>query len=191
MAITATHKQIATRYVNALFDLALDAKKVELTADELDSLAAAMAESEEMHRLCTDPTLTRAMQAEGVAAVAKKAKLSKLVEQFLTVLVKNRRLEVLPAMAQTFRAKLRAHHGQVVAEVVTATKLKKADETKLIKMLGEHTDKQVVLQVTEDASILGGLRIMVDGTMIDASLQGRLNRLKDELYHGIKQVQGA
>lgn len=188
MAIKTTHTQIANRYVTALFELALEAKKLEQTADELDDLATLYAESDDFRRLCTDPTLSRSVQQKGVEALVKQLKPAKLIAQFLTVLVANRRLEALPAIAAAFREKLRAHHGQIVAEVTTAVDLKKADETKIAKLLSEYVDKQVVLHVTKDASILGGLRIMVDGTMIDATAEGRLNRLKDQLYHGIRQI---
>jgi len=188
MAATYSHKHIASRYVTALFELAESDKSLDKTQDELEALGQLYTQSPAFARLCNDPTLSVADQQAGLEGIAKKLKLSALTLKFLKTLTVNRRLVALPAVISGFADRLRAHHGEVVAQVKSASKLKKADETKLIALLSAHTGKKVVLNVTQDESLLGGLRILVDGTMIDATVEGRLNQLKEKLYHGIRHI---
>jgi F-type H+-transporting ATPase subunit delta len=111
-----------------------------------------------------------------------------LVAQLLTVLAANQRLALLPAIVAEFAAQMRAHRGEMVAEVATATKLDAATEQALVASLTKYTGKKVVLAVSQKPEILGGLKIRLGGVMIDASVAGKLMRLKDKLNHGIKQV---
>lgn len=181
-------KQIASRYVTALFALAEAEDALEKTQNELERIGELLAESDCFARLCFTPTLSRHAQHDGLKALAEKGKLSLLVGRFLMVLAENRRVSCLPYIISGFAERLRRHRGQAVAEVTSATRLKKAEQDNLAKLLKKYTGKDVVLHVTENSNILGGLRIQVDGKMIDATVAGRLGRLKDRLYTGIRQI---
>jgi F-type H+-transporting ATPase subunit delta len=188
MAASQDEKQIAARYVSALFSLATEQKKLDAVAAELEKLGELLAESADLKALCQSPMLSTTAKMQAVMAIAKKAKMHALVAQLLTVLAANQRLALLPAIVAEFAAQMRAHRGEMVAEVATATKLDAATEKALVASLTKYTGKKVVLAVSQKPEILGGLKIRLGGVMIDASVAGKLMRLKDKLNHGIKQV---
>ena len=179
---------IAQRYTTALFELAEEAKKLKAVAKELEGVKALLADSDEFTRLCVDPTISADEQLNSLEAMAKKAKSSALLKNFLSTLAANGRLDVLPQVADEFARRMYEQNDELVAEVMTAVEMKKTQQTKLQKTLKEHFGKKVALDIQVNENLLGGLRIRVAGQLIDASVAGRLQRLTSHLNEGIQQI---
>lgn len=188
MAKTSTDSQISSRYAAALFALAQEQKKLDAVAGDLTSLAALVKDSNAFAALCYSPVIPRRVKIKAVEALIKKMKWNATTAQFLKVLAENQRLAALPAIAEAFSLKLREHKGEMVAEVLTAAKLDASTEKSLTAHLSKYTGKTVTLDVKQKPEILGGLTIRLGGVMIDTSISGKLNRLKEKLNQGIKQV---
>ncbi len=188
MASAQDDKQIASRYVTALFDLAKEQKKLDKTAEELAALADLLGNSSDFAALCNSPVISRQDKEKAVQALAKKTKLSPIVSQFLTLLAENQRLALLGAITAEFASRLREHHGEIVAEVQTAAPIDAKTEKSLAAALSKYTGKTVTLDIQEKPEILGGLRLFIGGRMIDASVSGKLQRLQEKLNQGIKQI---
>jgi F-type H+-transporting ATPase subunit delta len=188
MATAQEKRQIAQRYVAALFALAKEQKKLKNVAEDMVSLGELLQESEEFAYLCHNPTLSQEQQSQALVEMAKKAKFHAVTSQFLQLLVQNRRLDALAQMVEVFADTVREDNGEVLANVQTATKLLKTQQTALKKMLEGFTGKKVELDVQQNPEILGGLKIIVDGTMVDASMQGRLDRMTEQLETSIREA---
>jgi len=179
---------IAQRYTTALFELAEEKKNLKPLAAELEGLQKLLSESEGFARLCQDPTIGNDERSKSIEALTKKAKSSPILKNFLNTLADNGRMEVLPEVLQDFARSIYAKNDQLVAEVTSAAPMKKAQQTKLEKMLKDHFGKKVALEIHVNESLLGGLRIRVDGQLIDASVSGRMQRLESHLNAGIQQI---
>ena len=86
---------LAGRYASALFELASENGTVTAVETDLQNLAAALSESDELASVTTNPQLSRAEQGSAVSAVASHLGLSDLTTKFLGVLAANRRLRAL------------------------------------------------------------------------------------------------
>lgn len=179
---------IAQRYTTALFELAEEKKKLKPLSEELEGLQALLKESDDFKRLCEDPTITRDEMHKVLEALTKKSKASAMLSNFLHTLAENGRMEVLPEVLQDFARRIYDKNDQLVAEVTSAAPMKKAQQTKLEKMLKDYFGKKVALEIHVNESLLGGLRIRVDGQLIDASISGRMQRLESHLNAGIQQI---
>jgi len=179
---------IAQRYTTALFELAEDKKKLKPLATELEGLGALFAESDGFARLCGDPTIGNDERSNAIEALVKKAKSSPLLKSFLNTLASNGRMDVLPDVVSEFARRMHEKNDELVAEVTSAIPMKKAQQTKLEKMLKDHFGKKVALEIHVNENLLGGLRIRVDGQLIDASVAGRLQRVTTHLNAGIQQI---
>ncbi len=73
----------------------------------------------------------------------------------------------------------------VPVEVISAVPLTEQQlydiEVRLIRM----TRKQLDIRTTVDPSLLGGLRIIVDNTVLDQSIKRKLSELKKAVYEGV------
>jgi F-type H+-transporting ATPase subunit delta len=172
---------IAERYATAVFDLALEGKKLKALETDVAALEGAMADSADFRTLLTSPLYSRDQQEVAIAAIAKKMKLSPTTANTLQLLASKRRLFVLPQLAAVLRERLAEERGEVTAEVTTAKALTKGQAEKLAATLKAQVGKAVTIKETVDASIIGGLIVKVGSKMIDTSIKSKLNALQNTM----------
>lgn len=169
---------VAERYALALFELAVSEKKIPAVEKDMNRLADLLNGSEDLMRVVKSPVFSADDQVAAVGAVLKKAKITGLVANFVQVVASNRRLFVVPDMITGFRQKLAEHRGEVSADVTVAQALTAAQTKELKTVLKGIVGKDVALNVTEDASLLGGMIVKVGSRQIDTSLKTKLSSLK-------------
>lgn len=172
---------ISSRYAKAIFELAKEAKKVPDLEKDLDALGAALEESNDFRELITNPVYSREQLAAAVAAIGNKMKLTPMVANTLGLMAQNRRLFVLPKLVSTVKGMIADERGEVTAEVTAAKKLTKAQSDKLAKTLKATVGKDVVVNVSVDDSLIGGLIVKVGSKMIDSSIKSQLSNLKNAM----------
>jgi len=156
------------RYATALFELARDAKALPAVESSLNTVRDAVAQSADFKRLTTNPLLSRADAAKGVAAAAGALKLDDTTTRFLGVLAQNRRLAELPAIIRAFRGLAAAHRGETTAEVVSAHPLSDAQVDALKQQLRTRVGRDINVDLSVDPSLLGGLVVKIGSQMIDS-----------------------
>jgi len=168
---------LAGRYASALFELATENAAVTAVENDLASLKAALAESQDLASVTTNPQLSRSVAGEALAGVAKHLGLSELTTNFLGVLAANRRLPALPGMIEAFRAIAAAQRGEITASVTSAHPLSDTQLATLKDKLTAREGRTVMLSADVDPDLLGGLVVTIGSTRIDASIRTRLNSL--------------
>jgi F-type H+-transporting ATPase subunit delta len=172
---------IAARYATAVFELAKEAKKLPALEKDLDALVSALDESTDFGELITNPVYTRDEMAAAVAAIGKKMKLTPIVTNTLGLMAQKRRLFVLPQLIATVKGMIADEKGEVSAEVTSAKKLTKAQTDKLAKTLKASIGKDVIVNVSVDESLIGGLIVKVGSKMIDSSIKSKLSNLQNAM----------
>ena len=98
------------------------------------------------------------------------------------------RAEILPAVAAEYQRLLNRRRGVVEAVVTSAAPLS-ADETSALRAkLAEMTGGDVDLTVRVDDALIGGLTVRVGDQLLDASVRGRLERLRTQLVTGSRSA---
>ncbi len=169
---------LAGRYAIALFELAQEQKNLDKVAEELGSLSSLLETSSELQMLTTSPIISRKNQATAMSAMVKVAGFSKIVENFISVLTVNRRLDQLGAIINEFNRYLSFHRGEVNASVMTAHKLDKKQLDALGKKLKSMVGSDVNIQTDVDEELLGGMVVRIGSRMIDTSLKTKLANLE-------------
>lgn len=168
---------LAGRYASALFDLASEGGTVTAVESDLETLAAALADSDELREVMTNPQLSRKTQGEAVAGVASLLDLSDLTKNFLGVLAENRRLSSLGDMIRAFQMIAAAQRGEVTADVTCAHELSEEQLATLKDKLTARQGRTVKLNTSVDPDLLGGLVVTIGSQRIDGSIRTRLNSL--------------
>ncbi len=169
------------RYATAVFELAKEAKKLPALETDLDALTAALEDSTDFVELISNPVYTRDEMAAAVAAIGKKMKLTPIVVNTLGLMAQKRRLFVLPALVTAVKGMIADEKGEVSAEVTAAKKLTKAQEDKLTKTLKASIGKEVIVNVTVDEGLIGGLIVKVGSKLIDTSIKSKLSNLQNAM----------
>ena len=169
---------VAERYASALFELAVSEKKIPAVEKDLKRFGKLLDGSDDLVRLVKSPAFSADDQVAAISAVLKKAKITGLVGNFIQVVAGNRRLFAVPDMLVSFSQKLAEHRGEVSAQVTVAQKLTAAQTKELKTVLKGIVGKDVALDMTEDASLLGGMIVKIGSRQIDTSLKTKLSSLK-------------
>ncbi len=169
---------VAGRYATALFELAEAQGALDAVAGDLESIVKMLNESSDLTRLVRSPIFSAEEQSRAFGAVLDKAGVSGLVKNFVGLVIKNRRLFVLPGMIGAYTTLLAQKRGEMTADVLSAHPLQAAQIDSLKAALKAATGRDVRIVTKVDAALLGGLVVTVGSRMIDSSLRTKLNSLK-------------
>ena len=166
---------IARPYAQAVFDLAKEQSKLQAWSDTL-SLLSHVVEDEAVKSVINDSKLLDTDKEKLILDICKK-NINKEGENFVKLLIENKRLLILPFISKAFENLKANEEGSVTANIVVATKITKKETDEIIKNLEKKLNKKIEATVEIDQSILGGSVITVGDTVIDASVKGQLESL--------------
>jgi F-type H+-transporting ATPase subunit delta len=174
---------VAERYALALLALADDKRQadpgaLDRIAADLEALFALYRDDAAFRAFVGDPRLSAADQKRALFALLEKAGAGVEIRNFVGVLIANRRLSALPAIAAAFAAKLAERRGQQVAHVTTAFPLSDTQRAQIAARLTEAGFSGVKLSETVDRAILGGLIVRIGSRLYDNSIKSKLQRLQ-------------
>jgi F-type H+-transporting ATPase subunit delta len=109
------------------------------------------------------------------------AQLDAGMQNFVRVLAENHRLLLLPEIAAHYEVLRSAVENTVDVDVISAVPLDAAQSEKLQQALSTRLKRQVRMQNSVDATLLGGAVVRAGDLVIDGSLKGRLARLATDL----------
>jgi F-type H+-transporting ATPase subunit delta len=169
------------RYADAAFEIGLRDGTVEVWRRELDAAAATAADVSLMGALANPamPVEQRIDAAERVFA-----DLSQPVRNLVLLLVRRGRIEQLPRVAAEFRRLDNARQGITLATATSAAPLSPDEVRALTARMEQLTGGRVELDLRTDPSLLGGLVVRIGDRLIDGSVRGRLERLRNQLVSG-------
>jgi F-type H+-transporting ATPase subunit delta len=170
---------IASRYAEAIFSLALAAKKEESVVDAFVSLADALGAHEDVQTVLANPMLARELKSGILAALLAKADM--LAGDAVKVVAEQGRAELLPEIAELLAKKLAEHKDEISAEVISARPLSAQEQKDVNAAIAKATGKTVKLKLTEDVSVIGGLKIRLGSHMLDGTVDTALKRMRQQL----------
>jgi F-type H+-transporting ATPase subunit delta len=110
---------------------------------------------------------------------ALRGKASDLLVDALQVLRRKKRLDILRAVATTYRQAWLARQGRVPVEVTTAAPLTAESRAELQRAADRLTGKTAEISARVDPELLGGMVLRWGDQRFDTSLSAELGRLGD------------
>jgi F-type H+-transporting ATPase subunit delta len=175
----AERATIARPYAKAAFEYARDSHAFAGWSEGLKSAAEIVADPQ-VAALTKDPQWSQADLVSIITDVAGP-KLNAGMQNFVRVLAENHRLLLLPEIAAHYEELRSEVENTIDVEVTSAVALDAAQTEKLKLALGTRLKRQVRMQNSVDAALLGGAVVRAGDLVIDGSLKGRLQRLATEL----------
>jgi F-type H+-transporting ATPase subunit delta len=168
---------IARPYAEALFKA--QAADLAGTASWLDELAA-IAHNAQLLEFADSPKVSDAQLFDLISGVVKTA-LPEAGKNFLRLVIENRRLVSVPEIEHQFRALKNAQSGTADATVFSAFAIDAAALADLSTTLEKRFARKLNLRVEIDASLIGGIRVVVGDEVLDTSVKARLEQMKAAL----------
>jgi F-type H+-transporting ATPase subunit delta len=108
---------------------------------------------------------------------------SEMLTNFLRVLARHGRLDLLPSILRESRIRNEIRHGRRRVQVTSARPLDTGAEGRIRTRLAESLPFDPILETRVDPSLLGGIVIRVGDTIYDCSLATRIKQLRERLKH--------
>ena len=171
---------IARPYAEALF------KSCSQTGSDLGATVAwveelaAIAANPQLRQLADSPKVT-VEQVLGVITGVARSALPDAARNFLRVIIENGRLDALPEVAVQFRGIVNRLNGSSDAIVYSAFPVEEAALNDISDALQKRFGRKLNLSVQIDASLIGGVRVVVGDEVLDTSVKARLEQMKAAL----------
>ena len=169
--------EIARMYGGSLYDLAAEEGLETRVLDELDEAAKLIRDDPEYLRLLSTPSIPKKERC-ALLDEAFRGQVHLYVLNFLKILCEKGTLRELPGCARAYRIRYNAAHGILEATAITAIAMTAAQTEQLRQKLETITGKKIDLATKIDPSVLGGIRLDIEGTELDGTVQNRLATLR-------------
>ncbi len=170
---------IARPYAQAFFGVTKESGATQAGL-ELTSALAALMQHPEVVALVDDPKLGP-QQTFKLLAGLLKAPLSASDSNFLQTLIDNGRLTALPEIARQFVQLKNEADGIADCLIETAFPLDDAQVSDLVILMSKKFGLKLKPEVRVDASLIGGVRVLVGDHVLDTSVKSRLDQMQAAL----------
>ena len=170
---------LARPYAKAAFRFALQQAQLDVWSEWLVQLSLTV-QQPKIHRLLNHPGVSADVLLQAFSGVMQLTVEDKRTN-FLRLLIQRRRLILLPDIAAIFN-QLKAAREQVQTVCVTTTApLADSLKDRLLQALKIRLGCEVMLEQQIDQSLLGGAVLRAGDLVIDGSVRGKLQKLKEQL----------
>ena len=166
-------------YARALYEAARDQDRVEVAREQLAELAAAMEATPELEAFLANPQLDPAAKAGLLEEITGDAE--PVVRNFVRVVASKGRAGQLRAIIEEFEAIVDREQGRIAVELTTAYELDDEEAAAIVRQIEQSSGRTVEATRSVDSDLIGGMILQAGSLRVDASVRGRLNRLRTEL----------
>ena len=174
-------KSASLQYATALTDIVLEQGVADPARTQLQDFAAAYAESPELRNFLASPAIPREAKHGVIEKLVARLDASKIIRNFLFVVVDNQRVHLLPEIVASFEQVLRQRQGVAEAEVASAVELNDGQKSTLVQTLERLSGKKIQAKYSLEPGLLGGAVVRIGDTIYDGSVKNRLNQLRARL----------
>jgi len=175
-----THKQSAKRLTDALYSIS---EKNQV----LDSVHRSLIQANELVK--TEPQFRAFVQSKRIKEEQKATILNTvmgekghpLVAELLSHLKGNQAVAVLRNVADLFNRRFKAGRNIVSVSGTLASDINEGEKFSLKSSLDQILGKDTDLSLNVDDSLIGGIKLRIENTYLDASVRNQIETLKGEL----------
>ena len=175
----AERTTLARPYAKAAFEYADAAAVLDQWSSALQQLAL-VSSDEKVAEALSNPMLTAEQHAQTLIDLLAD-ELDDKAKNFVVNIASNKRIDLLAGISALFDL-MKANRERVLdVKIQAAYELSDAQQKKLADALGENLQRNINLDAETDTSLIGGAVIHAGDTLIDGSVKGHLNKLKEAI----------
>jgi F-type H+-transporting ATPase subunit delta len=148
-------------------------------AEQLAELREALAGSDELRALLENPELDSRLKGDVLLRVAEGG--DELVVNLVRLLAEKGRAAALDDVAGEYETIVAAEQQVLDVELTTALELDEHEFGRILERIEQAAGRKVQATRTVDPDLIGGIVLQAGSMRLDASVRGRLERLRNEL----------
>ena len=166
-------------YARALFEAAQDAGRLDVVHEQLGDFAGAIGEIPELRRVLGNPELDPQEKAAVLGEILGDA--DELLRNFLLLVSEKGRAGEIEGIYTEFDALVAAENRRLTVELTTAYELSDDEAASIVEKIEKSSGRTVEATRSVDPDLIGGIVLQVGSHRLDASVRGRLARLRHDL----------
>ncbi len=166
-------------YAKALFEAAEDSGRVDAVQRDLGEFADAVEASPELTAFLANPQVDPAAKVGVLGELSEGS--DELVHNFLRLIAAKGRAGQIPGIRDEFQALVDRAQGRVAVELTTAFELSDDEAASIVAQIEQSSGRKVEATRKVDPELVGGMILQAGSLRVDASVRGRLERLRHEL----------
>ena len=167
---------LCKEYASALFSLASEKNLVKEIGNDISEIKSIIDQNTDYLDILSSPALVLSKRIALIdEAFGEK---NEYVVSFLKLLCENGFINTLSGCIDEFFLLLTELENRVVATIYYAFELTSEQKKRLEEKLKRITNKEIDPIYVEDKGLIGGIKIELDGKVLDGSLSTRLNNIK-------------
>jgi F-type H+-transporting ATPase subunit delta len=146
---------------------------------DLDDLVSSLGDVPELSALLDNPEIDSRMKADVLERVLGGS--DELVRNFVRLLAEKSRAGEVREIATEFELLVAAEQNVLDVELTTAYALSDAEADGIVAKIAKASGREVSATRAVDPDLIGGLVLQAGSMRLDASVRGRLERLRQQL----------
>jgi len=175
---------VARRYAKALLIIGKEDGQAETYRDELGGFAKLMAKEKELEQAIINPLYAASGRKKVLETIVDKVDISKIVASFVLLLFDKGRFDFLSDINEFYQKLADELKGVLRASLVSASELSSETVEKIRTTLSKKTGKDIILQVEQDPSLIGGIVSKIGDLVLDGSIKSQLLNMRESLKRG-------
>jgi F-type H+-transporting ATPase subunit delta len=172
-------EELGQVYANALFEAAVEGGELDEIQEQLGIWADALGENKNLQTFFFSPRFSSAEKKDAIRRIIDGG--NERFLNFLELLAERHRLPATFRIRRAFDELWREEHKMLPVEVTSAVELDEGLVRSIGERIEERTGRRIELTSRVDPDIIGGLVLRVGNKVLDASVHGRLERLRRQL----------
>lgn len=145
----------------------------------MGDFAAAVRDVPELRAVLRNPQVDPQAKADLLERLLGEA--DPLVRNFLRLVAEKGRIREIEDIAREFERLMAVEERRLSVELTTAYALSDEEAQRILKQIEDASGRKVEATQKVDPSLIGGFVLQAGSMRVDASLRGRINRLRQEL----------
>lgn len=174
--------RVAARYAKSLLDLAKEQNNLDAVLSDMKAFANVIEHSKEMNMLLNSPIINGDKKLSVLKSLFA-GKFQPVTISFFDIIIRKKRERFLGAVAKGFVEQYNLMSNIANATVKSAITLSDAAIAEIKGHIERQTGKKINLTTKVDSNLIGGVVVQVEDRLFDASIAGKLGKLKQELLN--------
>jgi F-type H+-transporting ATPase subunit delta len=172
-------EEIAQVYSRALFQSAMEHGDLDEIQQQLGMWSDELGTNKNLQTFFFSPRFSPTEKKEAIRRIIEGG--NERFVNFLELLAERHRLPATFRIRRAFDELWRAEHKMLPVEVTSAVELDEGLVRSIGERIEERTGRRIELTSRVDPDIIGGLVLRVGNKVLDASVHGRLERLRKQI----------
>lgn len=177
---------VARHYAEAIFGIGKAKHRLSLFQSNAEDFGKLLNQSKDLSLSLSHPNLSRGQRRGILDAVLLQSDYDPLFKNFLRVVVERGRIGLFKKILSEFIVLRDAFEGRLRGKVYSAVVLSPAQRAALLAKVQSKLSCEVILEEYVDASVIGGLRIEINGRVYDDTVRHQLEMLQDRIINVVQ-----